>query len=181
MNGTEPGDNVGGVHAVVIMGPAGSGKTTVGMALAQATGARFVDADAHHPLTNVEKMRAGVALTDADRLPWLRELAHIIKSSKTTRLVLACSALKESYRTILRDNDPGVRFFCLSVPKEELTRRLSARAGHFFNPNLLETQLLTLQSPPNDEIDGTLSVNELVTDIARQLDWPSARGRNIVT
>lgn len=167
------GDNVGeGTWTVVIMGPSGSGKTTVGMALAQQTGARFVDADAHHPLTNIAKMQKGIPLTDTDRLPWLSTLADIIKTRPSrSRLVLACSALKEGYRTILRGDDASVRFFCLLVPSAELSRRLSARQEHFFNPALLETQLQTLEAPPNDGIDGTLPVTEIVTKIARQLGW----------
>lgn len=171
---TEEGDNVGrSYRAVVLMGPAGVGKTTVGQKLARRTSATFVDADDHHPPSNIEKMRRGEALADEDRWPWLQELAKLLSvASADHKIVLACSALKTAYRTTLTRGDPMVLFMYLLVPTEELARRLTTRGGHFFDPRLLQSQLDVLEVPDEGStLDGTLDAEDLVTLIAERAGW----------
>lgn len=167
------GDNVGPVaRAVVVMGPAGAGKTTVGRALAAHAGAHFVDADAHHPAANIDKMRRGLPLSDEDRRPWLDRLQQVLHPPHSEeRVVLACSALKQSYRATLSQDDPSVLFACLVVPHQELERRLASRGGHFFDPSLLPTQLATFEVPVGCTFDGTLSCEQLVLAIASRAHW----------
>jgi gluconokinase len=135
--------------AIILMGVSGSGKTAVGVGLAGVLQCQFLDGDNFHPPANVEKMREGVPLTDEDRVPWLenlhRELATRLGRGET--VVLACSALKESYRSILGHALPQVRFVFLKVDKETLMKRLQNRHGHFFPSSLLESQLATLEPP----------------------------------
>ncbi len=149
---------------VVVMGPSGCGKTTLGRNLAQWFGCDFEDADDHHPPANVEKMRSGLGLTDDDRAPWLEHLGEIL--CDRPRLVMACSALKKSYRNILRDSNPHVKFLLLDVPRSELERRLNDRLGHFAGVSLLESQLTTLELPDDEAfvfvIDGTGSEEEIL-------------------
>ena len=130
---------------LIVMGVAGSGKSTVGRLLAERLGWPFLDGDDLHPAENVEKMRRGVPLTDADRLPWLERLREVV--SRSERAVLACSALKESYRTILSGGDPRVRFVYLRADPALLASRLETRTGHFFARTLLESQLAALEEP----------------------------------
>jgi gluconokinase len=168
------GDNVGfETETLVVMGVAGSGKSTVGQSLAEHTGAHFIDADAHHPLTNIEKMRAGIALSDDDRKPWLSTLAGLIIDPTHPRKVLACSALKDDYRSILRNGNHRVHFACLVVPQDELLRRLETRSTHFFKPELLDSQLRALEIPEGEQFDGTLAVHAIVTLLARRANWPA--------
>jgi gluconokinase len=127
------------------MGVAGSGKSTVGHLLAERLGWSFLDGDDLHPAENVEKMRRGIPLTDADRLPWLHHLHEL--ASRSESAVLACSALKESYRRILSGGDPRVRFVYLRADPALLASRLEKRTGHFFTRVLLESQLATLEEP----------------------------------
>jgi gluconokinase len=139
------------------MGPSGSGKTTIGRRLADALGRPFIDADDHHCATNIAKMQAGIGLTDEDRHPWLRELQRILASEPRT--VLACSALRRSYRTLLQPDSVGVAFLLLDVPEEELARRLITRTAHYAGPALLASQLAALESPAEEfsgfVIDGS--------------------------
>ena len=132
------------------MGAAGSGKTTVGRALAAARGWRFVDADDQHAPASVAKMASGVPLTDADRWPWLDRLRAIIATaiSAGDPLVLACSALKAAYRArLVGDDRDRVRFVYLAATPELLRARLEGRTGHFMKPAMLASQLATLESP----------------------------------
>jgi gluconokinase len=134
---------------VVLMGVTGSGKTTVGRLLAERLGARFADADDYHPAANVAKMRAGIALDDADRAPWLARLNALAAESVASKqsLVLACSALKRAYREQLAAGIRDVRFVFLDGPREVLAARLATRTGHYMNPALLDSQLATLERP----------------------------------
>lgn len=137
-------------RVLLVMGVAGSGKSTVGRALAASLGWRFTDADDLHPPANLAKLSAGTPLTDDDRAPWLAALrAHIdacLASRENT--VLACSALRESYRRLLQA-DPGcVKLVHLKGPRSLLAARLAARSGHFASPALLDSQLATLEEPP---------------------------------
>ena len=130
---------------LVVMGVAGSGKSTVGRLLAERLDWPFYDGDDLHPAENVEKMRNGIPLTDADRLPWLERLRELI--SRSERAVVACSALKESYRRTLAGGDPRVRFVYLRADPALLASRLEKRTGHFFARTLLDSQLAALEEP----------------------------------
>jgi gluconokinase len=140
---------------VVLMGVTGSGKTTIGTLLAQRTGTIFADADDYHPAANKQKMRAGIALTDEDRQPWLETLNRLLKSwyQSGEGGVLACSALKQAYReTLARDLPPNaVAFVWLDGEKELLCERLAQRHHEYMNPKLLDSQLATLE-PPRDAL-----------------------------
>jgi gluconokinase len=133
---------------VVVMGVTGAGKTTVGSLLAAQLGWEFADADTFHPAANVEKMSRGITLTDADRAPWLGAMhAAIVKwISEGRSVVLACSALKRSYREQLHVG-PDVRFVYLRGSYELVARRLKQRHGHFATETILADQFATLEEP----------------------------------
>lgn len=152
------------------MGVAGAGKTTVGRELAQAIGWEFHDADEYHSAENIAKMHRGEPLTDDDRRPWLATLSALIATivREGRHAVLACSALKQSYRDVLvppKVPEGAVRFTYLDVPPDELRRRLTERAHHFAPPELLASQLATLERPRDAIwVDGTCPVpNEVQT------------------
>ena len=133
----------------VVMGVCGCGKTTVGEALAKAKDGVFIEGDAYHPEANVEKMRSGTPLNDDDRQGWLESLADVIRERVASQdwCFVGCSALKESYRDILRTGDPELKFIYLHGSPEVLHSRMDARTGHFMPPGLLESQLETLEEP----------------------------------
>jgi gluconokinase len=138
---------------VIIAGVSGSGKTTVGILLADRLGWRFADADDFHPAGNVAKMRAGIPLTDADRGPWLRAITAWMdeRIARGEDAVVGCSALKRAYRDRLLADRPEARMVFLAPDREVLARRLAARHGHFFPEQLLGTQLDALEPPGPDE------------------------------
>ena len=133
--------------AVVVMGVSGCGKTAVGSLLAQRLGARFIDADDLHPPANVEKMRAGIPLDDADRAPWLRLLNARLREAAGEPVVLACSALKQRYRDTLAEGVPGLRFVHLAGSRELIAARLAARQHRYMPTTLLDSQFATLEPP----------------------------------
>ena len=159
---------------VIIFGVSGAGKTTIGELLAGELGWRFYDADDFHPRANIEKMRRGSPLNDADREPWLAQLRRRIEQSLKVNenAVLACSALKKVYREQLRVNDT-VRFVFLRGDRERIVEQLRHRGGHFMNPALLESQFADLEEPaPGEEvitIDLKGTPDELVGEIREQL------------
>ena len=134
---------------IVLMGVSGSGKTTVGVPLAQALGGEFAEGDDYHPPANVAKMREGLPLDDADRRPWLEalsaEIGRWLAAGRT--VVLACSALKRSYRAILRGGRPEVRFVHLKGSAPLIRGRLAERRGHYMPATLLDSQLAALEAP----------------------------------
>jgi gluconokinase len=148
------------LNAVVLMGVAGCGKSTVGTQLARALEARFLDADDFHPAANVARMAAGIALTDADRAVWLEALAQRLAAGRASgeRLVLACSALKRSYRDTLRQGAPDLALVHLAGTPALLAARLAARQGHYMPATLLPSQLATLEPPTPDEEGITLDI-----------------------
>lgn len=156
---------------VVLMGVTGSGKTTVGKALAANLGWKYFDADQFHPVTNVAKMQAGVPLDDADRQPWLETLAQLISDNihAAESAVLACSALKQRYRDTLSISDE-VRFVYLKGDRTMIAERLRARRDHYMNPKLLDSQFETLEEPEDAlAIDVTLPVDAIVQKIRTAL------------
>ena len=165
--------------AVVVMGVSGCGKTSVGERLAQALGATFIEGDAFHPPANIERMAAGIALTDADRQGWLETLAAQLGTAVDARrsVVLGCSALKRRYRDTLRSGAPGLHLVHLSGSRELLAARLAARRGHYMPASLLDSQLATLEPPGPDEqaitLDIAAATESLVQEALAQLRTPS--------
>ena len=156
---------------VIVMGVAGVGKTTIGTLLATELGWKFADADAYHSPENIKKMTSGTPLTDADREPWLRALRQTIQSWITNEqdVVLACSALKDSYRRYL-SVDPTVRFVFLSGPLPLIEERIRLRTGHYMHGELLESQFETLEKPIGiPEVDVSAAPSEIVREIRRKL------------
>jgi len=143
---------------VVLMGVAGSGKTTIGRELAAELGWKFADADDFHPPANVAKMSAGIPLDDADRAPWLAAIRLYIDTrlERGESAVVTCSALREKHRAVLLTNPAQVKLVYLRGSRELLWSRISARKGHFMKPAMLDSQLATLEEP----------VNALIVDIA---------------
>jgi gluconokinase len=138
------------VMVILIMGVSGSGKTTIGEMLAQKQHWQFKDADDFHPQANIDKLHRGEPLTDEDRRPWLQTLRQEIDAAiqANTTLILACSALKASYRQILEDDRPDlVKFVYLKGSFELIQQRLKERHGHFMNPDLLRSQFDDLEQP----------------------------------
>ena len=164
------------VQAIVLMGVAGCGKSTVGAQLASKLGATFLDADDFHPPANVARMAAGTPLTDADRAAWLDVLAERLATGRARgeRLVLACSALKRSYRDTLRGGAPDLTLVHLAGMPALLAERLAARQGHYMPATLLPSQLATLQPPQPDENGLTLDISagpeQLVQAITTHLE-----------
>jgi len=159
------------VRGIVVMGVAGCGKSTVGGLLAARLGLQFVDADDLHPPSNVAKMSAGTPLTDDDRLPWLARVAEVLRGGDDgAPTVVACSALRRSYRDALRDGAGGdVAFVHLHGASDLLARRIAARADHFMPPALLHSQLATLEPLGADE-----------TGVVVDVDRPAHRAVDVV-
>jgi gluconokinase len=161
--------------ALIVMGVSGSGKSTVGEALAQRLGWRFEDGDKFHPASNVAKMHAGVPLTDDDRWPWLKAIADEIDRACAAGApaIIACSALKRAYRDVLVHERNDVRIVYLRGDQALIARRLALRKGHFMPPGLLTSQFQTLQPPTDDESAIAVSIDApvgtIVDDIVRQL------------
>lgn len=151
-------------YVLIIAGVSGAGKTTVGKALAGRLNWRFIDGDDFHPVANVAKMQRGEPLNDADRLPWLLRLRDEIKTclAKEEKAILACSALKESYRALLCLDSEQVHFVFLTGNYETLRKRITQRHNHFMGPGLLVSQLDTLELP-NDE--WVVDINQPVASI----------------
>jgi gluconokinase len=165
---------------IVVMGVAGVGKTTVASMLASRLGWSFVDADDFHPPANIEKMRSGSPLGDADRKPWLGKLRGHISSwlEADQDTVLACSALRRSYREQLAPR-PGVVFVYLKGSFEEIEERVILRQGHFAKSDLLASQFDALEEPADDEaavvVPAALPPDRIVADIVSALELPLAQ------
>jgi gluconokinase len=161
---------------IVVMGVAGSGKTTIAANLAEKLGVPFVEGDSLHPPANVKKMSAGIPLTDEDRWPWLEAIGERMEVERTTGhgVVVACSALKHVYRDCLRSKVHGkVHFILLDGSHELISERMRRRKGHFMPPALLESQFATLEKPTPDEHAVLLNIahapSELVDEAARSI------------
>lgn len=146
----------------VVMGVSGSGKSVIGAGLAGALGIDFVEGDEYHSPGNVERMSSGIPLTDDDRAQWLRSLAARLREAKDAGagLVMTCSALKRSYRDVLRAEAGELRFVLLRGPRALLAERIAGRRGHFMPPSLLDSQLATLEEPSPDEHAWVCDISE---------------------
>ena len=159
---------------VVVMGVAGSGKSTLGAAIAERMGWPMIEGDDFHSDENKARMHSGVPLSDADREGWLRSLGRELQLHPGGA-VLTCSALKRRYRDLLRDASPGLAFVFLDISEDEAAWRVSARGQHFFPPELLQSQFAALE-PPLDEpgvlrLDAGLSLKALAE---QTVAWLSA-------
>jgi gluconokinase len=167
--------------ALIVMGVSGSGKSTIGKALAARLGWRFEDGDRFHPASNVAKMSAGQPLTDDDRWPWLQAIADEIDRLCTggERAVVACSALRRIYRDILVHGRRDIRIVYLDGTQELIAERLRLRKGHFMPPGLLASQFKTLEPPTGDErpiaVSIAASVEAIVDDVVTQLKLSPSR------
>ncbi len=166
---------------LIVMGVSGAGKTRVGKLLAERLSCSFIDGDAFHSDANKEKMAHGIALTDDDRWPWLAAIRGAIevaiRAGETA--VFGCSSLKRAYRDVLRGGrrvDGNVRFIYLKGSFELLNERLGNRAGHFFNPALLQSQFDTLEEPGEDEA-LTVSIEPTPERIVDEVVIGLERGR----
>lgn len=150
---------------LVVMGVSGCGKSSLGAALARELGLPLIEGDDFHSPDSVRKMRAGIALGDADRAGWLAVLARELAAHRGGA-VLTCSALKRDYRDRLRAARPGLRFVFMALSREEAQRRVAARAAHMFPPSLVANQFATLESPVGEagvlEVDATAPIAALV-------------------
>ncbi|QBE67286.1 gluconokinase [Pseudoduganella lutea] len=153
------------------MGVAGCGKSSVGAALAERLGVRYVEGDRYHSPENVAKMSAGVPLTDGDRLHWLASLQGEIRDAmaRGEGIVVACSALKRRYRDLLREGVPGLRFAHLAGTRELIEARMSARVGHYMPLSLLDSQFAALEPLQPDEAGIVLDIAEGVTQLVDRI------------
>ncbi|MEY2734628.1 MAG: Thermoresistant gluconokinase [Pseudomonadota bacterium] len=150
---------------LVVMGVSGCGKSTVGHALAQRLAVEMIDGDDLHLPESVARMRAGQPLEDADRWPWLDRIGQRLAGS-STGLIVACSALRRSYRDRIRRQAPGVRFIFLDGPFELIAQRVARRTGHYMPATLLESQFSTLERPDAQEADVVrLSIDRPVQEL----------------
>jgi gluconokinase len=160
--------------AIVVMGVAGCGKTSVAQAMAARLGGRFIEGDAFHSAANVDKMRRGIGLVDADRWDWLDRLAAELKEAceRGERVVLACSALKRRYRDRLRLGSPSAGFVFLDLPPDEAAKRVGSRSGHFMPHSLVASQFADLEAPAAEPstltVDATLPLDAIVE---QAIDW----------
>jgi gluconokinase len=152
----------------LIMGVSGSGKTTVGKALAQKLGWDFFDADDFHPAENIAKMAARIPLNDSDRTPWLAALHQLLSSTLESNRhpILACSALKQKYRAQLMDGLAGLELVYLKGNYDLIWSRMSAREGHYMRPEMLQSQFAALEEPVDAfAIDISVSLNDMIDKI----------------
>ncbi len=163
------------------MGVAGSGKSSVGIALAARTGALYFDGDDLHPPANIEKMSAGIPLGDSDRAPWLERVGDTLHAARGP-VIVGCSALKRAYRDLIRSRAGGeVVFVHLAGSRDLIERRMSERKGHFMPTRLLDSQFADLQPLGDDEtgfaIDIDRPLEEIVEDAAGKLEGMREWGR----
>ncbi|WP_018629923.1 gluconokinase [Niabella aurantiaca] len=156
-------------RSIIIMGVSGSGKTTVGKAVAGERGYRFLDGDDLHPPANIEKMQSGIPLTDEDRWGWLLRINREMQALNATGIsvVIACSALKRSYRDLLRQGGVQLLFVYLKASFQQISQLLRTRTGHFMPAGLLQSQFATLEEPTGMETD---CIAVPVTGLPEELD-----------
>ena len=152
---------------IVVMGVTGCGKTTVGIALAGALGIEFIDSDVLHSESNKKKMSSGTPLTDSDRKPWLQEVSKALQSHES--VVIACSALKKSYRSTILAGAPTTKFIHLSGSQELIFARLSERSHHFMPIGLLDSQFQTLEPLDHTETGKVFEISQPVDQIVNEV------------
>ena len=160
------------IRFLILMGVSGSGKTTVGKAIASKLGWDFYDADDFHPQENIIKMETGMPLNDSDRAPWLASLHDLIASCLTRNDagILACSALKERYRQKLVEGNDGLQLIYLKGSYDLIWSRMSARQDHYMKPEMLQSQFEALEEPSDAlTVDISLSVDEIVRVILQHM------------
>jgi gluconokinase len=162
-------------YYLIVIGISGSGKTSISKMLAAQLNIDFIEGDDLHPQENIDKMKNGIALTDADRLPWLSIIKKKIatKIIKQESFVLSCSALKVSYRDILREAG-DIKFLFLKVDEKEVSQRLEHREGHFMPKSLIHSQIETLESPKENEndiliIDASKNTSEVLEECLKKI------------
>ena len=157
---------------VVVMGVSGCGKSAVGERIARELGLPLIEGDSFHPQSNIDKMRQGLPLTDADRAGWLSLLARELRD-RPQGAVLTCSALKAAYRNLLRAGVPALRFVHLALGEQEALARVARRSGHFYPPSLVASQFEALQDPSGESgvivMDATRPLDEVCAQAVRQL------------
>ncbi|CAH0525069.1 gluconokinase [Vibrio hippocampi] len=156
--------------SIVVMGVCSSGKSTIGELLAKRLNTKFIDGDDLHPKENVQKMSAGIPLTDEDRTPWLNRVNDAIYSveSKGESMVLVCSALKKQYRDLIRQGNQSVMFVFLDGSIELVKERISQRNGHYMKPEMVDSQFAALEKP-YDECDViTVNIDQSVPDLINE-------------
>lgn len=161
------------MHSIVIMGVAGCGKSSLGAALSHATGLPLVEGDDYHSALNLDKMARGVPLTDADRDGWLATLCDQLQDYPLG-VVLTCSALKNTYRTRLRQAAPGLQFVFMSIQRDQALQRVAARGDtHFFSATLVDSQFATLEDPSGEpgvlKVDATAPLAQLQAEVRHWL------------
>ncbi|MEO8057042.1 MAG: gluconokinase [Burkholderiales bacterium] len=163
---------------VVVMGVSGCGKSTVGRLIAKSLACEFLEGDDLHPPRNLERMAAGIALTDHDRRDWLKAIAEQLADAHAARygLIVSCSALKRSYRNQLRTASSDLAFVHIHGSLEVLEARMQSRTGHFMPPSLLASQLQTLEPPGPDErcitLDAALAAEQIAERACAWLAQP---------
>lgn len=156
---------------IVIMGVAGCGKSSLGARLALQLGLPLIEGDDHHSPASRDKMRQGIALTDADRAGWLDRLGTELRG-REAGAVLTCSALKRAYRDRLRAVVPGLRFVFLDLDRDEALRRVASRSAHFFSASLVDNQFATLEPPVGEPGVLRLAATDALDDLCRAAaDW----------
>ena len=162
---------IGKNKVIIIIGVSGSGKTTIGRLLSGELGWKYYEGDDFHPPANIEKLKSGVPLDDADRRPWLESLRDLIRNclEQGDSAVVACSALKQRYRDFLLVDERVILIY-LKGDYELIRERLSKRRGHFLNPNLLDSQFAALEEPKTAmQVDVSVSPAEIVKSIRSAL------------
>ncbi|ARS42817.1 gluconate kinase [Sphingobacteriaceae bacterium GW460-11-11-14-LB5] len=157
---------------IILMGVSGSGKTVIGKALAPKINAEFIDGDNLHSQRNVDKMAAGIPLTDADRLDWLQLIAKVGREhvAHGTSCIIACSALKKSYRNLLRNDNPSIRFVYLQGSFGLIHDRIAKRSHQYMPASLLKSQFETLEEPLADEGDVvTVLIDQSIPEIVNEI------------
>jgi gluconokinase len=169
------------LRALVVMGVSGSGKSTVAAAICERIHAPLIEGDDFHPEANIEKMRAGIPLTDDDRQGWLERLVREANHGLMTaeRLVLTCSALKQRYRATLRQDIPKLGFLFLELSEAEAMRRVAGRHGHFMPTSLVDSQFRDLESPCGETQVLRVSACRPLADIVNEVTrwWPQPENR----
>lgn len=160
------------LSAIVVMGVAGCGKSSVGNAISQRSGGRLIEGDVFHPASNIKKMSAGIPLDDEDRAGWLTRLGEEMSACVASgeRAILTCSALKRAYRDKLRAAVPGLGFVFLQLSREEAADRVNHRPDHFMPASLIDSQFATLESPVGEPLTLPLDASQPIAELAETVD-----------